>query len=185
MSSNNSTLTAVKRPSYKAKYAIDLLDCLEELEFIARNWIYMMHEKDFNEILDDIDKIEEKVRDISRNSGFINPFLTIFSLVITDILREKKEIDKETQLSKNNNCVVYVIHSLRTGLYKIGFTKDLTARFNQLKGFIPGKIEIVLKFSAQRKTETKLHREYKHKQVNSEWFNLDKKDLQQIEKLYP
>lgn len=77
---------------------------------------------------------------------------------------------------------VYLISSEIEGkkLYKIGYTrKDVSKRINQLRTGNPGTFEIVDSFSSKwgTKIEANLHRQFKYKKVNGEWFDLTNEDI--------
>ena len=59
--------------------------------------------------------------------------------------------------------MVYFVR-LPTGTIKIGFSKDLTSRFNALRGTY-GKIEVLKTQEGNRQTERALHRRFEHLRI--------------------
>lgn len=76
---------------------------------------------------------------------------------------------------------IYLIRA-STGHYKIGRTKDITARFSFFVVKLPFEIELIHHFETpdMRTAEAALHEQYKAKRVNGEWFNLTDEDVAQI-----
>ena len=68
-------------------------------------------------------------------------------------------------------------------LYKIGFTKrDINKRIKELKTGNPAEFYIVDSFSSKwgTKIESLLHKKYRSKKINREWFKLDEKDISEF-----
>jgi len=80
---------------------------------------------------------------------------------------------------------VYIIKS-PTGEYKIGKTKRLTTRIQQLQTGLPYKIEHVLSLvtPSMAKLERELHDAFADRRVGGEWFNLGDDDIQQVKRYY-
>ena len=77
---------------------------------------------------------------------------------------------------------IYLIESeYKQEKYKIGFTrnKDVKKRLKQLKVGNPSNLTILEKFKTKhkRKIETALHNIYSIKNVDGEWFELEKYDV--------
>ena len=65
-------------------------------------------------------------------------------------------------------------------MYKIGYTKrDVTKRIKELKTGNGNEIFLVDSFESEwaSKIETALHRKYKSKLADGEWFRLDEADV--------
>lgn len=74
---------------------------------------------------------------------------------------------------------IYIMRCLRTGLYKIGRSKNPTIREKTLQSENPN-VELVYQVEAFASYEKELHSEFSHKRVRGEWFRLTKKDLKSI-----
>lgn len=77
---------------------------------------------------------------------------------------------------------VYLIESELNGniIYKVGFTKkDVNERVKALKTGNPSALTILNSFNSKWgiKIESALHREWKSKRVDGEWFFLDNNDV--------
>jgi len=75
---------------------------------------------------------------------------------------------------------IYLLNMVGTDYYKIGITKrDLKKRINELQTGCPDKIELINHFECTYyyKVESWLHRIYKNKRLNGEWFILDDADV--------
>lgn len=65
-------------------------------------------------------------------------------------------------------------------LYKIGYTKrQIEKRLKELKTGNGADLEIIDSFSSKwgTKIESSLHRRFKSKKINGEWFSLSEKDV--------
>lgn len=77
--------------------------------------------------------------------------------------------------------IVYVIE--RGGFYKIGYTKQaFSKRMGDLRTGSHCPINVIFKFHTNSgpEIERNLHEQYKDKQINSEWYELDREDLDEI-----
>lgn len=64
--------------------------------------------------------------------------------------------------------------------YKIGVTKrDISARIRELKTGNSNPFEVISTFESKwsKKIESTLHRKFKDKLINGEWFDLDDSDV--------
>lgn len=83
---------------------------------------------------------------------------------------------------------IYLISSIIDNkiLYKIGISKSPKTRFKQLKTGNPGLIDIVIESEVGKyasKVEAVLHNLYKCKNINGEWFELSKTDVNDFNNL--
>jgi hypothetical protein len=85
---------------------------------------------------------------------------------------------------KKSSGYIYVIKAVGHNYYKIGFSKDVAQRIKNLDRQYPFEIELYTQFKSNDVLgdEKKLHNEFKGKNYRGEWFNLDKHDLEKIEK---
>lgn len=83
---------------------------------------------------------------------------------------------------------IYLFKQKGTQLTKIGMTDsdDVTSRFNMFKMYSPHGAEITLTIQTNNpfEVEKKIHRQYSHKRVGGEFFNLSPEEINDIEKLY-
>lgn len=79
---------------------------------------------------------------------------------------------------------VYLIKA-PTGHYKIGRTKDISARVSFFVIKLPFEIELIHHFEADdmRKAEAELHEKYKAQRANGEWFTLTDEDIAFIQSI--
>ena len=73
--------------------------------------------------------------------------------------------------------ICYIIRDSLTNLFKIGRCKNFKSRFSTLS---TGNLHLEPYFTLSYLTESYLHKMYKKQRVSKEWFQLDKKDLQEI-----
>lgn len=75
---------------------------------------------------------------------------------------------------------VYVLYS-DDGLRKIGSTRNFTKRVAQIAPKMPYRVRLELLFACdtgkERQVEVMIHRIFRHKRLQGEWFNLDGDDL--------
>lgn len=78
---------------------------------------------------------------------------------------------------------VYILGS-ELGIYKIGRTKNVELRMKQLEG-IPFKTELIHTIPCEDDTkfEAELHERYKSKRKTGEWFELSKKDIEELKNI--
>jgi len=79
---------------------------------------------------------------------------------------------------------VYLIQAEGTNSYKIGFTNNKpTERLKQLQTGNGTKLELVKEFKTKygSKLEGQLHRHFRSKRTEGEWFMLETEDVKQFE----
>jgi len=76
---------------------------------------------------------------------------------------------------------VYVVGNEELGLYKIGMTmRDvIDDRINEFRPKLPFSTKLFagIRAPSARKYEAELHKKFKDKRTNGEWFRLSKKDI--------
>lgn len=84
----------------------------------------------------------------------------------------------ECKLYNDHTGYVYLITS-ENGLTKIGKAEDVKSRFSQIDGSSPCKVEIHHCQLTKNcdDLEKLLHKEFSHKRVKGEWFNLSPDEL--------
>lgn len=83
--------------------------------------------------------------------------------------------------SKNKSTNVYLIKSMQ--YTKIGIASNVNSRLRVLDGSSPFPVELLYSVEIGENAsivETYLHKKYKHKQVNHEWFDLSSEDISDI-----
>lgn len=82
---------------------------------------------------------------------------------------------------------VYVVGNLEAGYYKIGWTENIQKRVKALNSSAPWPMELVAAFPCPDRvrfeSEQYLHNRFAHKATNTEWFRLDREDIEAILKL--
>ena len=81
---------------------------------------------------------------------------------------------------------VYVMQEMKFGEdFKIGFTKHPATRVSRFEVILPFEVKPVLVIESFRASaaETLLHRRFKRKHVNGEWYSLSEADIQTISEL--
>ena len=70
---------------------------------------------------------------------------------------------------------VYLIKNVESNQYKIGFTNNVKRRMRNLQVGNESKLKFISSFPSQyySKIESSLHRFFKSKQTNGEWFIFD------------
>lgn len=83
--------------------------------------------------------------------------------------------------------MVYVINIKNTNLYKIGIAINVEDRYNELYRIIPYDLILVntYKVNHDKTVEYSLHRHFKDKRVRGEWFELNHKDIVELDKHVP
>jgi hypothetical protein len=92
-------------------------------------------------------------------------------------------LSKFLQRKRNQKGWVYVIHATDLGLFKIGCSKNPSARLRQLvKSQIPSELVLVhlRKSDSMYSDEKTIHTRYAVKRVNGEWFRLSEEDISEI-----
>jgi|GEM_PF-4190555 len=72
---------------------------------------------------------------------------------------------------------IYIAFDEHTGLYKIGRSMEPERREKTLMSEKPTIRHIYVSDMVPFKTESELHRKFKHKRGRGEWFNLDQEDI--------
>lgn len=86
---------------------------------------------------------------------------------------------EESRLDKNikSDFKTYLILNNRNKYVKIGKSLNVLKRERTLQSEEP---DLTLIYYTDEDVETELHREYKHKRLRGEWFNLSEKDIDDI-----
>ncbi|MDN3550503.1 GIY-YIG nuclease family protein [Mucilaginibacter aquaedulcis] len=84
------------------------------------------------------------------------------------------------QTSSEGSSFVYLMINTDTSCFKIGFSKNPAYRERTLHSKEPC-VHLVAKWPCPNTVEKELHQLYKAKRVRGEWFNLNFKDLTEIE----
>lgn len=89
---------------------------------------------------------------------------------------------QKTERSVRRTEPGYVYLLAGGGCYKIGRTKDLSKRTEQLAVQLPYRVELVCSLRADdpKALETDLHERFADKRLNGEWFDLSSEDVAYI-----
>ncbi|EQA70750.1 GIY-YIG nuclease family protein [Leptospira noguchii] len=99
----------------------------------------------------------------------------------------KKNAESRRLKSKNQELMaegfIYIISDDRH--YKIGITKDVEARFQNLQTSTSSQLKIIYseKLKNYRSLEKKIHKKFAHKRIKGEWFDLVDEDVIAIKTL--
>lgn len=146
--------------------------------------------------------IEDGMLHLHSSSGFLMPIREIKKIVsfleyTIENFDEKKSIENEIkdikewieykkkpiikEEKKVKEGYVYLVIG-ENGRYKIGCSRDVEKRIQQLKTSSCENHELVYKFKCKNpyEKEQELHEKFNNKRVHSEWFELTKQDVQFI-----
>lgn len=79
--------------------------------------------------------------------------------------------------------IIYIMISTRTGLHKIGFTRDIDRRLQNIRLGDPS-IEIVKSYPGSMRLEREIHEIFFRQHVEREWFRLGEKELAEIDRVF-
>ena len=99
--------------------------------------------------------------------------------------KEIKSAEKDSIIENKNYGVVYLLKIKNKPQYKIGVTKDLNKRLNQISPKMPFELKIEHKIESDNiySLEEKLHNKFEDKQIKGEWFKLNENDVSYIKSL--
>lgn len=130
-----------------------------------------------------IEELEELI-ECAKNT--IENFKNVSQYVLNqnkNIEEERFKSTKNIKPKKNNNGFIYIALCSSTNFYKIGQTKCVDTRIKQLKT-ANANIELIKHYKVDNVLfEKEIHLMFAEKNVNREWFSLNKKDLKVIDKL--
>ncbi|TCI92705.1 GIY-YIG nuclease family protein [Tenacibaculum sp. M341] len=83
----------------------------------------------------------------------------------------------------HKNPGVYVVNINKTNKYKIGFTKNLKARLQAFRTAIPFKLTLTYYIETKHyvSLEKLIHNQFKNSRRKGEWFELEQKELTELE----
>jgi hypothetical protein len=95
--------------------------------------------------------------------------------------------NRQVTHNKEKSIISGYVYLMRAsnGYYKIGKTKNLVHRNNELLRQFPLRIKIIHSFFAPDNTlvESDLHRMFKDKRLQGDWFALNKEDIGFIKRI--
>lgn len=126
--------------------------------------------------------IDNTINKINRNELLDKDYNEIFNGYVEYSREEKRRKSEENEkkyVIKNNNGYIYII---KERYYKIGRTKRFPERPFQVQTELPHKSEIIYycEVNNYNDVEKQLHKRFKTKKMNGEWFNLDEKDIENL-----
>ena len=88
------------------------------------------------------------------------------------------------KIRKQHPGYVYVVQS--GDAFKIGLSKNVPQRVEQIQPIMPYPVEIILTIQTEnmRTLEARLHKRYASKRLNGEWFALTDQDIEDIKREY-
>lgn len=102
------------------------------------------------------------------------------------VSERQKERARQAEIYERNQLAgfVYLMRS-GNGFYKIGISKKVDRRLDDLKRQFPIEIEVVHYFAChdRRAVESKLHSKYASKRAQHEWFRLEPEDVSYIKSI--
>jgi len=137
--------------------------------FLNQNGLYA----NSKELSDKIRLYQECLKDIDDDLIFENNIAIITS-------RKKDEKRKKLNNDDRKSGYVYLIKCQK--YYKIGCATNVSNRMNVFTVEMPFKFKLIKKWKADNMyiSEKLLHKKYKDKKVNGEWFNLTDNDIVMI-----
>lgn len=117
-----------------------------------------------------------------RKTGKVSKKLKKFILSEIERLkteREAKDKYEKAIIKKEDNTKGYIYLIKSKNLYKIGRAKDIQGRIKTYKTENPFGIRVIFQkvVNDYIKTENKLLKRFKDKQIRGEWFELNKEDI--------
>jgi hypothetical protein len=94
---------------------------------------------------------------------------------LREVKREHGDLDVfllKQILSEKVNSGVYVVEAGETGLFKIGYAKDIQKRLADLQTGCPFKLKLFGTIPGGRDMERTMHILYKPYRTSGEWFSL-------------
>lgn len=85
-----------------------------------------------------------------------------------------------------SSCFVYVVHQVNPSAYKIGISNDVVQRRSALATSNPDPLRIIRTYELPsreiaRGVESRLHQRFAHKRIRLEWFQLEPRDIDEID----
>lgn len=83
-----------------------------------------------------------------------------------------QEINADRYASQRNDCWIYFVLAKQAHKIKIGRSKNVAKRVDNLRTSCPFDIELIAKFEADAQMELDLHKHFKAHRTNGEWFKV-------------
>ena len=162
-----------------------ILDLLEYHPLKKRVWQEPMVEP-FIKLQDEFDKIPYDSKNVRRNKFYEGSYCYIFGIIINeveDLLLEKGFLPHPKNFELDTfDDIGYVYFIRNKDIYKIGITKNLLQRMNQLK---PDELLDSVRCSNYKKLEKEIHKQFKEFRIaQTEYFRLDETHISQIHKIF-
>lgn len=109
--------------------------------------------------------------------------------IIFDKVKEKdlykKDNARKVNSAKKPNGYLYIVHSKRFDLIKIGVSSSPKRRINDIKSYLPFTVNcIFLKYyQAVYSLEQIIHDRFKNNQIKGEWFQVYKEDVIELKNI--
>jgi len=183
-------------------YSIGHLGGIEALYDVDTKQLVVTIEDAASANLDTLVSLQGLCQDYQEEIHFIGQYLAsgnkwlssfaskenLFWLLESDLIADHiKETIKEELNQRFKECLGYVYFlQADNGLVKIGQTKILDKRIEQLAVSLPYKLQLILTIKSEQYTrlESHLHELYAEHRANGEWFALTDEDLNYIKDIY-
>lgn len=143
------------------------------LEWVINKYII----SEFNKILLD-EKIEDKFNAISNNiMPYLKYSLDLYYLITYATFGSCRDYENRTEEKQIYTYIIY-----HTGLNRFKIWRSINIQ-QRIKSFALWKKEIDIIHIINKDIENTLHRKFKEKRLEWEWFNLTKEDIEYIKTL--
>lgn len=173
-------------------YPMDEVEIVVDLEkynpYKERSWHYPLTES-FNQLHEEFDRKPHNPNDQLQQKYYQGSYCYITALMLEEI--ESYLVEKGFFPDKNNfvpppldededeDGFVYFIRN--KDIYKIGITKNMLQRMDQLK---PDEVLDSIRCSNYKELEKEIHKEFKARRIpQTEYFRLDKEEINQIHQM--
>ncbi|MFP4698721.1 MAG: GIY-YIG nuclease family protein [Eubacteriales bacterium] len=118
-------------------------------------------------------------------SGILPRANEVYNITLEFLQMQRSNMPQKKKKSKTTKGIVYLLERTDKPQYKIGVTTNMERRLNQLTPKMPFEVIVANKIKSNDiyGLEAKLHKKYKDKHINGEWFALDKKDVEYIKSI--
>jgi len=167
----------------------DISNHISCFKLFTKDMVYSALREGVEDILDYLDRSEDKISYIIKLSMKISQIITIMdklhnnrdsvefrNFINSTIISERKK--------KTKKGYVYIIHTDHST--KVGRSKNVKTRIGAIGTQLPHKILWTESFKVDDmyNEELKLHEEFKDKRINGEWFDLSDEDITIIKNRY-
>lgn len=166
-------LSTITKTAYDAAYNVgeqyyNIVKNIEEIALMMRKGGEDRDVKKINAGYDEFEKIRHNLP-----IGISTMVSFFYGNLVNGTISEKEELITET----------YLILNTTTEFHKIGKTRQgIEKRMSQFAGMSAGNCYVI--GSVNKDIENILHKKYKNKRIKGEWFNLSKKEVDEIIEIF-